>query len=155
MTRFFGYARTASTTQTNDDYLGKQQEWNKDVADRHNMDVIPIDDVISSGVPIAKRPNGGGMCLALQPGDHVSCHRLDRISRSLIDFMRFREICDKYGVILHVGDLDNGEPCTGNNVSGSTKLILNTLAAVAEMERGFHRERTQHRTSQKRLRAHN
>jgi DNA invertase Pin-like site-specific DNA recombinase len=87
------------------------------------------DEAVSGATPAEDRPALGPVLATLQPGDVLVVHKLDRLSRSVLDFARLLERAEKGAWSIVV--LDLGVDMT----SPQGKLVANILVAVAQWER--------------------
>ena len=97
-------------------------------------------DVVSGRIPATERPEFAKMAdalLRMKPPKRLIVSKLDRLGRDAADVMSTVRNLAGIGCfvrVLQLGDLDL--------VSSAGKLVLTTLAAVAEMERDILVERT-------------
>jgi DNA invertase Pin-like site-specific DNA recombinase len=89
------------------------------------------DEDVSGSVPADKRPGLGPALASLGPGDVLAVAKLDRLSRSVLDFAGILRRAEEGGWSIVV--LDLGVDMTGP----SGRLIAHILAAVAEWERAM------------------
>ena len=90
-----------------------------------------------SGGSIVKRQELQKLLSTLRSGDQVISTKLDRLSRSLSDFLKIHEEIESRGASLSFTDqqIETDTP--------AGRLMLNMLGAFAEFERGMIRERVQ------------
>ena len=147
------YARVSTTRQGDDEKFSvpDQLRKNRAVAAMRNIgkfDVVEyVDNGVSGGLPLTKRPEGSRLWNEMKPGDIVVAAKLDRMFRSASDALtmleRFRE--HKVGVIL----LDLGSDPIGE--TAISEAIFGLLAVFANLERKMIRERTDTGRTGKRL----
>ncbi len=87
------------------------------------------DEAVSGSVPAENRPALGPALDAMGPGDVLAVSKLDRLSRSVLDFARIlkRAEDEGWGIVV----LDLGVDMTTPN----GKLVAHMLIAIAEWER--------------------
>jgi putative DNA-invertase from lambdoid prophage Rac len=137
--RIYGYSRVSTDEQVEDGVsLAAQQQQIAGYAMMKGWTVADqfIERGVSGSVPLVDRPEGKRLLAGLSKGDVVVTAKLDRAFRSAHDALAVLEELKKQGVSLHIIDL--GGDVTGNGVS---KMVFTILAAVAEGERTFIRER--------------
>ena len=95
---------------------------------------------VSSNDQTPSRPEPDELLDKVQYGDTTVCCSLDRLSRSLADFLRLVEELTHRGVTLHF--MKEGL-CfeDGENVSSTSKLMLTIVSAFNEFERSIVKER--------------
>jgi len=149
--RVFGYVRVSTAEQANSGLsLETQQQQITGYAMMKGWTVAEffIEAGVSGSVPLADRPEGQRLLIALQAGDMVISAKLDRAFRSAADALGTLEQLKEDRIGLHMIDL--GGDVTGNGIS---KLVFTILSAVAENERDRIRERVRdakrHRASQR------
>lgn len=99
---------------------------------RAGGDWLPVwveDPGVSGSVAADERPGLGPELAAMRPGDALVVAKLDRLSRSVLDFSRILTLATEGGWSIVV--LDLGVDMTTPN----GRLIAHILAAVAEWER--------------------
>jgi putative DNA-invertase from lambdoid prophage Rac len=133
MSRVFAYSRVSTGVQTNENQkLAIEQAGFQIAAGRY------FEDVISGSTPAMTRPEFRRMMDKLEAGDAVVVRELSRLGRDAIDCMStvkaFQELGIKL-VVLQLGTLDL--------TSSAGTLIVNVLAACAEMEKSLLIERVQ------------
>jgi DNA invertase Pin-like site-specific DNA recombinase len=94
------------------------------------------DPGVSGSVDAAKRPKLGPALASLGPGDVLAVAKLDRLSRSMLDFARLLAAAEAGG--WSIVALDLGVDTTTAN----GRLVAHMLMAVAEWERRTIGERT-------------
>lgn len=137
--RCYGYCRVSTVRQADEgESLDVQQRQIAGYATMHDLklDRVFVERGVSGSKPLAERPEGGALILALQPGDTVITPKLDRMFRSALDALDILGKLKTVGISLHM--LDLGGDVTGNGVS---RLVFTILSAVAEAERDRTRER--------------
>ena len=133
-----GYCRVSTLEQGDSGAgLSAQRATIEAEAARQGWDLELVEDV-ASGKTLARRP---ALATALEDLDAGRAHvlvvaKLDRLSRSLVDFARLMERAKRRGWRLIAVDLgvDTGAP-TG-------RLVANVMASVAEWEREAIGQRT-------------
>lgn len=90
---------------------------------------LATDAGVSGSVPADERPELGPALESMRPGDVLAVSRLDRLSRSVLDFASVLGRAEVGGWSIVV--LDLGVDMT----SPSGRLVANILAAVAQWER--------------------
>jgi len=129
----YGYARTSSYIQENDDNSIEVQEY---VLREAGATVICCDYFIENG---NERPELKKLLYRIVPGDTLIVTKLDRIARSLIDAYKLINVLIECGVIvniLNLGIIDN---------SPMSKMVRNVFFAIAESEIVLIKERAQER----------
>lgn len=124
--------RRVSTNEQEESGLGlaAQLERLRDEARRRGWDADEVSpDVTSGATPAEERDHLGPALDSLRPGDVLAVTRIDRLSRSTLDFARLLERAtrDEWSVVV----LDLGIDMTTPN----GELIANILMAVAQWER--------------------
>lgn len=129
----FAYLRVSTAFQTNDNQALEIE------AAGYSVDAV-YKDVISGKVPAAERPEFAAMLDAIsrtRKPKRLVVTKLDRLGRDAIDIQSTVRRLSAEGCavrVLQLGDLDM--------TSSAGKLVMTTLAAVAEMERDIIVERT-------------
>jgi putative DNA-invertase from lambdoid prophage Rac len=127
------YARVSTTGQTTDNQLLEIETAG------YQGDAV-YTDTISGKVPATERPEFGKMLDAIgrtKKPKRLIVSKLDRLGRDAVDILGTVRGLEGMGCsvrVLQLGDLDL--------TSSAGKLVLSTLAAVAEMERDILIERT-------------
>jgi DNA invertase Pin-like site-specific DNA recombinase len=135
----YGYCRVSTTKQADEgESLTVQQRALSGYAMQHGMHLtkVFVERAVSGSTPLAKRPEGGKLLAALQPGDAILVPKLDRMFRSAIDALNVVTDLRDGQIALHM--LDLGGDVSSNGIS---KLVFTILSAVAEAERDRIRER--------------
>lgn len=120
------------------------------LATRHGDDLTILSDWGKSGRKgAAGRPGYAELLEHLEAGSvhAIYAYSLSRLSRSLVEYARFADTCMKAGVpvrLVKEGEIDFG--------SASGRLIVNILAAVAQMEAELAQERAVDMVRQRRAR---
>ena len=78
------------------------------------------------------RPGGKYLASQLDRGDHLIVDKIDRLWRSLADFVRVTQYLEKRGIILHIVSLD-GQTISSDNAIGRTCLQMLVIAAELEL----------------------
>jgi DNA invertase Pin-like site-specific DNA recombinase len=91
-----------------------------------------VDTAISGKERFYERPAGEQLFNQMQKGDVIIVAKLDRLSRSMIDFAHTLDTIEKRGVILHICDIPGGVFDPTNPIS---RLLISILVAFAEYER--------------------
>ena len=129
----FVYARVSTSNQTTDNQLLEIEQAG------YQADAVYADQ-ISGKVPAMERPEFSKMMdtiLRTKPPKRLIVSKLDRLGRDAVDIqgtVRKLEAAKCSVRVLQLGDLDL--------TSSAGKLVMSTLAAVAEMERDMLVERT-------------
>lgn len=130
----FAYARVSTTAQTTDNQLLEIERAG------YEPDTVYTDS-ISGKVPAMDRPEFQKMMdtiIRTKKPKRLIVSKLDRLGRDAVDIMGTVRNLEQAGCtvrVLQLGDLDL--------TSSAGKLVMSTLAAVAEMERDMLVERTQ------------
>jgi DNA invertase Pin-like site-specific DNA recombinase len=144
----YGYCRVSTDRQASEgESLGVQERQLQGYVTMQGMtlDRVFVERGVSGSIPLADRPEGAAMLMALQAGDVVVSPKLDRVFRSALDALQQTETLRARGVSLHL--LDLGGDIAGNGLS---RLFMTIAAAFAELERDRIRERiTQVKRDQK------
>jgi DNA invertase Pin-like site-specific DNA recombinase len=98
-----------------------------------------LDPATHSDKDIVERPDGSKLMAELRRGDHLIVAKLDRLSRSYIEFAMTLDTLEKRGVVLHVCDIPGGTFDPHNHIG---RLMIHILIAFAEYERSLIRIRT-------------
>ena len=110
--------------------LAAQRERLREEAARRGWDAQEVTDKgVSGGVPVDERPALGPALDSLGPGEVLAVARLDRLSRSMLDFARLTQRASDGG--WDIVALDLGIDMTTPN----GRLVASILVAVAEWER--------------------
>jgi len=129
----FIYARVSTTGQTTENQL-------LEIAAAGYEADTAYEDVISGKVPAMERPEFAKMMDTIartKKPKRLIVTKLDRLGRDAVDILGTVRALEATGCavrVLQLGDLDL--------TSSAGKLVLSTLAAVAEMERDILIERT-------------
>ena len=125
----FGYVRTSTTDQKNS--LAEQERRLRDAGATE----IFVEE--RSGKSAANRPQLQAMLAQLREGDQVISTKLDRVSRSVSDFLAVFNLIEERGATLTFTD----QPIDTTSPAG--RLMLNMLASFASFEREIICERVQ------------
>lgn len=139
-----GYIRVSTQEQANSGLsLESQRQRIEDYCKLRDLELVEIlsDEGVSGGKNLATRPGGAKVVewVKTKTIGAVVITKLDRAFRRAADCLNTIEPWLRRGCTLHILDLG------GNAIDTSTaagKFMLTTLAAAAEMERGFISERT-------------
>lgn len=129
----FAYLRVSTTGQTTDNQLLEIQQQG------YQPDAVYA-DTVSGRVSASERPEFSKMLDTIQrttKAKRLVVAKLDRLGRDAVDILATVRGLEAMGCavrVLQLGDLDL--------TSSAGKLVLSTLAAVAEMERDILIERT-------------
>lgn len=148
MSQTFGYARASTAKQIQSPETQKQIIQDRCAQLGRAMDAFYLDAATSGKTPLVDREAGGAMMRSLRRGDHVVVARLDRISRSYIDFATTIDTWAKRGVVLHLCDLPGFVIDPENAIA---MMVVQLLVTFAEFERKLIKSRT--REAHARLRA--
>lgn len=130
-----GYCRVSTEDQAESGHsLGQQRELLQAYCALHGHRLIDtiVDEGISAGVPLHKRPGGARLIAQVRAGHGVLVTRLDRLFRSVLDGLRFFEdVAERQGIAVHsVSELiDTSTP------AGVMALQIQLVAA--QFERGM------------------
>lgn len=137
--RVYGYVRV-STREQGDSGLGldAQTEAIRTEANRRGWEVVDIREDVSSGKSMRKRDNLGRTLRDLRDGkaDGLIVAKLDRLSRSVLDFAAVMESASSEGWSVVVIDLGVDTTTTHG------ELIANIMIALAQWERRIIGDRT-------------
>ncbi|EJZ56404.1 Site-specific recombinase, DNA invertase [Pseudomonas fluorescens R124] len=130
--RTFAYCRVSTADQTteNQTHAIKSAGYNL----RANR---VMSETISGSVPAMERPGFLSLLNKMEEGDTLVVLKLDRLGRDSIDIQTTIQQLDGAGIRVVSLDLGNTDL-----TSGAGKLLMQVIAAVAEMERDRIRERT-------------
>lgn len=121
----FGYARTS----TEDQEAGFEDQ--KAELTSRGCERIFAEQTSAVGA----RPQLDAMLAYLRPGDVVTVTKLDRLARSMRDFIAIKDRITSAGASLRVNNLGL------DTASATGELILNVLGSVAQFERSMMLER--------------
>ena len=104
---------------------------------------IFIDEGVSAGVPLWKRPAGKQMLkqIICSKVRHLLAYKLDRVFRNTRDCLATVDELQDEDVSIHFCEFDGGPMDT---TSATGRMFLTVLAAFGELERGLISERTKH-----------
>jgi DNA invertase Pin-like site-specific DNA recombinase len=123
----------------------------------HNTDtygMVVEDKGISGSVPFFKRPNANKLVSLLESGKLTELHTysIDRLGRNLKDILNTIDVFAEYRVPIYITsqgirtyDVDRGD------INPTTKLLLQVMGSVAEMEKNLTKERIKHSLDVKKL----
>lgn len=131
----FGYLRVSTEDQAERHGIDAQRRTIDHEAQRREWTVEYVEDGGYSGSNL-QRPGIASLLETLRKGDVLVVARLDRLSRSLVDFAGLMQRSTRQGWSLVA--LDLGVDTTTPN----GRLIANVMAAVAEWERETIAQRT-------------
>jgi DNA invertase Pin-like site-specific DNA recombinase len=136
---FYGYARANLDQQTYTVPVQQQELqrlWRATVeAEGVQWAGVFSDRATNSAKPLGNRTMGYALQLRLRAGDHVAMTKLDRAFRNVQEAAKQIQLWDDAGIVVHVIDLRL------NTKTPAGKVVLGTLAAVAEFGRALRRER--------------
>jgi len=125
-----GYVRVSHLESLNGDSFSTQEKRIKSYAVCHEFEINRVHtEVISGGVEVRKRKTLSKIVSELQRKDRLVVARLDRLSRNILDTLKFVNECKKSGIEIHIVDLG----CVTNG--GVGQIVLNILTCLAETER--------------------
>ena len=134
----YGYARASH--QDNMDSLPAQIDRITEYYNRelkcHGVewgDVIWDDKPVSaSKIPFARRPAGKKLIAMLRPGDHIIFDKIDRIWRSIPDFVKLMEYFKTHKIVVHILNTRGCGTIAMNTPMGNFMLTL--MVAIAQLE---------------------
>jgi site-specific DNA recombinase len=134
------YARVSTDDQRDKQTIDNQVNALRGYAPHSGFNFVDeyLDDGISGTVPLEKRPEGRRMAQDARDGkfDVIVFYKLDRLARSLRNFLDIVDFSEEVGVGLRCMT----EPFDTTNPVG--RFAVQMMAAVAELERGTIIERT-------------
>jgi putative DNA-invertase from lambdoid prophage Rac len=133
MSRVFAYSRVSTSDQKNENQRLAIEQAGYTVAKGRYFE-----DVISGSTPAMIRPQFLKLMDRVEEGDTIVVRELSRIGRDAIDVMSTVKSLKERGiklVVLQLGNLDLTSP--------SGELMVNVIAAVAQMEKSLLIERVQ------------
>lgn len=137
--RAIGYMRV-STEEQGDSRAGleAQEATIRDEVKRRGMELVDLRFDIASGGSMRKRDQLGSSLRDLSEGkaDILIVAKLDRLSRSVLDFAGIMEVANKEGWSVAVLDLGVDTSTTNG------KLIMHIMIALAQWERELIGDRT-------------
>jgi DNA invertase Pin-like site-specific DNA recombinase len=123
----------------------------------HNTDTYGMvieDKGISGSIPFFKRPYANKIASLLESGKltELHTHSIDRLGRNLKDILNTIDVFAEYRVPIYITsqgirtyDVDKGD------INPTTKLLLQVMGSVAEMEKNLTKERIKHSLDIKKL----
>lgn len=137
--RVFAYVRASTSKQIASPE--NQKAAIAEYAARHglNVDGYFVDPATSSKLDLFDRPAGKKLLVELRPGDVLIVAKLDRLSRSYIEFATTLGMLEKRKIVLHVCDMPAGVFDPTNPIS---MLLIQILVSFANFERTMIRTRT-------------
>lgn len=137
--RAIGYVRV-STDEQGDSKLGLEAQAReiRDKAAYKKWELLDIRSDVASGASLKKRTELGRTLQDMKAGkaDVLIVAKLDRLSRSVMDFASIMEMAQAEGWSLAVQDLDVDTSTTNG------KLIMNIMISLAQWEREVIGDRT-------------
>ncbi len=134
------YARVSTDDQRGRQTIDNQVDALRGFAPHSGLNIIDeyLDDGISGTIRLEKRPEGARLVedAKAHKFDVVIFYKLDRLSRSLRNFLDIVDFAEETGIGLR----SMTEPFDTTNPMG--RFAVQMMAAVAEMERGTIIERT-------------
>lgn len=133
MSRTFAYCRVSTADQTTTNQVQEIRN--------AGFDIKPariIEEVVSGSVAAKERKGFAALLGKLEEGDVLVVTKLDRLGRNAMDVRATVEELAERGVRVHCLALPGAEM-----TSGTGKLIMQIINAVAEFERDLLIERTQ------------
>jgi DNA invertase Pin-like site-specific DNA recombinase len=103
------------------------------------IDGFYVDPATTSKFDLFDRPAGKRLIVDLRPGDMLIVAKLDRLSRSYLEFATTLSILEKRQITLHVVDMPGGVFDPANPIS---MLLIQILVSFANFERTMIRTRT-------------
>jgi DNA invertase Pin-like site-specific DNA recombinase len=96
------------------------------------IDGFYVDRAASGNEPMTEREAGKRLFVDMRPGDTILVARLDRLSRSFIDFTKILQSIQRRGCYLHILDIRGGVFDPSNPLS---TVLIDILIAFAQYER--------------------
>jgi DNA invertase Pin-like site-specific DNA recombinase len=149
MARVYGYIRASTDKQVASPETQKQiiTEYASHLGKK--IDDFYVDPASSGKKRLHARLAGFRLMMDLQPGDTVIVARLDRLSRSLIDFAEILDAWTKKKVCLHLCDFPGGGFDPDNPMS---EMMIGILIVFANYERRLISQRTREGLQARKLR---
>jgi len=137
--RVYGYIRASTDRQVASPET--QRQIIEDYARRigKTVDGFFTDPDMSGKKPLYDRPAGRELMVRLRPRDTVIVARLDRLSRSFLDFARILDTWRKKKISIHLCDMPGGHFDPDNPMS---EMMIGILIVFANYERRLISQRT-------------
>jgi DNA invertase Pin-like site-specific DNA recombinase len=135
----YAYRRGSTNKQVMTPEVQRQAIAEYAASNRLVVDGEFTDTAVSGAKRVFVREAGKQLNLALRPGDHVIVAKIDRLSRSLIDFCSVLQTWQKRQITLHICDFPGGKLDPGSPIMA---LMLHILVCFAEFERKMISTRT-------------
>jgi site-specific DNA recombinase len=136
--KLIGYVRVSTEQQADNTSIEEQKKRIKAYCEAHGHRLVKVFEEVGSGKNTQDRPYFNEALEALESADGIIALKLDRVARSTRDVLTLVEDVlqpqDKALVLLDL-NIDTSSPMG--------MMILTVMAAVAQLERGMIRERTQ------------
>jgi DNA invertase Pin-like site-specific DNA recombinase len=97
-----------------------------------------MDEAMSGKIPLTQRPAGARLIADLRKGDHVIIAKIDRLSRSILDFIGTIDAWSRLGVTIHPCDF----PMTIRPEDPACMAFVQMMAVFAQFERKMIGQRT-------------
>lgn len=135
----YGYARVSHKDQVDGESIAGQtkrgrQYWDaylKDQGIEWGVMVEEPENVSASKVSFKSRKGGARLMKLLRPGDHVIFDKIDRVWRSVRDFVELQQWFIANDVTFHITNLMG---CSLKSGTPMGNFMLNLLVSVAELE---------------------
>lgn len=96
------------------------------------IDGFYVDKAVSGKKPVMEREAASRLFVDMKPGDTILVARLDRFSRSFIDFAKILQSIERRGCYLHILDIPGGVFDPSNPMS---EMMIGILICFAQYER--------------------